>query len=150
MPIYHKREIISTEAHFGVANVTDLAQAFLKETIDKHGFRAGLLTVFTTGSACGLLVLEDERRLVDIDFRELMNRYIPYRDDSGRLVPYAHHDTFQDDNASSHLKAAMIGPTVVIPVYRSKLVLGPFQSILLVEFDTRDRQREVHFQLMGE
>ncbi len=150
MPIYHKREIIATTAHFGVSNVTDLAQEFLSETIEKYGLRAGLLTVFTTGSACGMLIMEDERRLVDIDFRELMNRYIPYRDDSGRLVSYAHHDTFQDDNASSHLKAAMISPTVVVPIYRSKLVLGPFQSIMLVEFDTRDRQREVYFQLMGE
>jgi secondary thiamine-phosphate synthase enzyme len=63
---------------------------------------------------------------------------------------YRHHLRWGDDNGSSHVRAALLGPSVTIPFVDGALTLGPWQQIMLLEFDTRSRQREVVIQVMGE
>lgn len=150
MAQYYEKWIVLTEAHFGVENLTERVKDVVADQWAKGQLKTGILTVMTTGSACGILVIEDEQRLVQVDLRKILNRYAPYRDSSGRLIDYAHHEVYQDDNGSSHLKAALMGPSVTLPFREGKVILGPFQSILLVECDTQDRKREVHLQMIGE
>jgi secondary thiamine-phosphate synthase enzyme len=64
-----------------------------------------------------------------------------------RLAPrsgdYRHHERWGDDNGSSHVRAAMLGPSLTIPVVDGELTLGRWQQIMLLELDTRPREREI-------
>jgi secondary thiamine-phosphate synthase enzyme len=71
-----------------------------------------------------------------------------------RLAPrdagYRHHLRWGDDNGSSHVRAALLGPSLTIPFAQGELLLGTWQQIMLLEFDTRGRTREVVVQVVGE
>jgi thiamine phosphate synthase YjbQ (UPF0047 family) len=67
-----------------------------------------------------------------------------------RDAEYAHHLRWGDDNGSSHVRAAMLGPSLTVPVVGSRLVLGTWQQIVLVEFDTSPRERQIVVQMLGE
>jgi secondary thiamine-phosphate synthase enzyme len=72
----------------------------------------------------------------------------------GTIAPrdgdYRHHLRWGDDNGSSHVRAALVGPSVVVPFADGRLMLGTWQQIALVEFDTQPRRREIVIQIMGE
>ena len=55
-----------------------------------------------------------------------------------------------DDNGSSHIKAALLSPFIVIPFVNGEITIGPWQNLTLVECDTRNRVRDIVFQVMGE
>ena len=61
-----------------------------------------------------------------------------------------HHDTWHDDNGSSHIKALLLSPFITVPIVAGRMTLGPWQNLTLVECDTRDRVRDIVFQVMGE
>ncbi|HEX8219806.1 MAG TPA: YjbQ family protein [Chloroflexia bacterium] len=63
---------------------------------------------------------------------------------------YQHELRWHDDNGHSHVRAALLGPSLSVPIVDGKLVLGTWQQIVLVDFDTRPRRREVVAQIMGE
>jgi secondary thiamine-phosphate synthase enzyme len=67
-----------------------------------------------------------------------------------RRAEYRHHLQWGDDNGSSHVRAALIGPSVTIPFRDGRLLLGTWQQIVVLEFDTRPRQREIVIQMVGE
>jgi len=63
---------------------------------------------------------------------------------------YEHERMWQDGNGHSHLRASLIGPSLTVPFKNGHLILGTWQQIVLVEMDTRNRERNVVFQVMGE
>ena len=63
---------------------------------------------------------------------------------------YRHHEQWGDDNGSSHARAAVVGPSLTLPVIDGELQLGTWQQIVLAEFDTRPRQRRLVIQMIGE
>jgi secondary thiamine-phosphate synthase enzyme len=69
-----------------------------------------------------------------------------------RLAPrhadYRHHERWGDDNGSSHVRAALLGPSLTIPIVDGELTLGTWQQIMLLEFDTRPREREIVIQVL--
>ena len=71
-----------------------------------------------------------------------------------RLAPkdieYAHDNTWHDGNGHSHVRASLIGPSLVIPIIQGHLTLGTWQQIVLVEMDTRPRERKIILQVIGE
>jgi len=71
-----------------------------------------------------------------------------------KIVPegpaYHHHDTWGDDNGSSHVRAALLKPSLAIPFAGGQLLLGTWQQVVVIDFDTRARQRTVVFQIIGE
>ena len=67
-----------------------------------------------------------------------------------RAGAYAHHERWGDDNGSSHVRAAMIGPSLTLPFTNGQVRLGTWQQIVLAEFDTRPRDRQVVVQVVGE
>jgi secondary thiamine-phosphate synthase enzyme len=67
-----------------------------------------------------------------------------------RAADYRHHLRWGDDNGSSHVRAALLGPSLTIPIVGGALALGTWQQIMLIEFDTRPRKREVVVQMVGE
>ena len=85
-----------------------------------------------------------------IIFKLLNNPVAIHGDENGRVIYYHHHDTWHDDNGSSHIKAALLSPFIVIPFVNGEITIGPWQNLTLVECDTRDRTRDIVFQVMGE
>ena len=97
----------------------------------------GVLHLFIVGSTAALTTLEYESGLVKHDVAEVMQRLVP--DDAH----YLHEATWNDDNGHSHVRAALVGPSVTVPFADGRLLTGEYQQIVLMEFDTRPRRRTV-------
>jgi secondary thiamine-phosphate synthase enzyme len=102
----------------------------------------GTATLFVTGSTAGITTLEFEPGLVH-DLTAAFERLYP------REMDYRHHERWGDDNGHSHVRASMLGPSLVVPFVDSTLCLGTWQQIVVVDFDTRPRTREYVVQLAG-
>jgi secondary thiamine-phosphate synthase enzyme len=103
----------------------------------------GLLHLFIIGSTAALTTMEYETGLVHQDMADFLQRVAP--DD----VHYAHEATWNDDNGHSHVRAALVGPGLIVPFADGKLLTGEYQQVVLMEFDTRPRKRTVICTVMG-
>ena len=122
----------------------------VEEAARQKNIRNGTITGFTTGGVAALTTLEFEPGLVGHDLKAALDVFSPYRDEKGRVIHYQHHDTWHDDNGSSHIKALLLSPFITVPIVAGRMTLGPWQNLTLVECDTRDRVRDIVFQVMGE
>jgi secondary thiamine-phosphate synthase enzyme len=122
-----------------VHDVTPLAAAAVADS----GLRAGIVTGVVIGSTAGITTLEFESGVI-AEIGRALEIVAP------RLGEYEHHVRWHDDNGSSHVRTALIGPSVTIPFVDGRLLLGTWQQVGLVELDTRGRKREVVAQVMGE
>ena len=102
----------------------------------------GLVHLFVVGSTVGLTTLEYETGLVKHDLPKALQRLVP--DD----IRYEHEASWNDDNGLSHLRAALIGPSLTIPFADGKLLTGEYQQVVLIEFDTRGRRRTIICSIM--
>lgn len=150
MAVYSKIRTYHTKAHMGMIDVTGDFQSAVDEAVAETGMRDGIITGFTTGGVAGLTTLEFEPGIVKHDLKAALDIISPYVDDEGKVISYRHHDTWHDDNGSSHIKSAILSPFITIPFIDGKITIGPWQNLTLVECDTRDRTREIVFQVMGE
>ena len=107
------------------------------------GVRSGLATVFVVGSTAAVTTIEFEPGAIE-DLNAVFERLAP------RSGDYRHHERWGDDNGSSHVRAAMLGPSLTIPVVDGELTLGTWQQIMLLELDTRPRERELVIHVLGE
>jgi secondary thiamine-phosphate synthase enzyme len=126
----------------GQGDVRDLT-ADVTGAVSAARLASGIVTVFVTGSTAGITTIECEPGVVS-DLDRAFERLAPRHDD------YAHHLRWGDDNGSSHVRAAMLGPSITIPVIDGRLVLGTWQQVVLVEFDVHARDRQVVIQMMGD
>jgi secondary thiamine-phosphate synthase enzyme len=104
---------------------------------------SGIATVFVSGSTAAVTTLEFEPGLVK-DFTRALDRISP------KSIAYEHHKTWNDDNGRSHVKAGLLGPSLTVPFSEGRLALGTWQQVVLVEWDTRPRDRTVVIQVFGE
>ncbi len=126
----------------GQGDAVDLTSA-VQSAIASSGAREGLVTVFVSGSTAGVTAIEFESGVVS-DLDRALEQLAP------RRGQYRHHLRWGDDNGSSHVRAGLVGPSLSIPFRDGQLVLGTWQQIVLVEFDTRGRTRHCVIQVMGE
>ena len=127
-------------AGFGdMHNVTDRASRFVASS----GVQNGILTVFVPGSTAGVTTIEYEDGALD-DLKHALERMAP------ESMHYAHDARWGDGNGFSHVRAAILGPSLTVPIVRSRLGLGTWQQIILVDFDNRPRERSVILQVIGE
>jgi len=113
------------------------------EAIGASDIRSGVATVFVVGSTAGITTIEFEPGAI-ADLNAVFEELAP------RDGEYQHHLRWGDDNGSSHVRAALLGPSLGVPFVDGALTLGTWQQILLLEFDTRPRQREIVVQIVGE
>jgi secondary thiamine-phosphate synthase enzyme len=97
----------------------------------------GVLHLFLVGSTAALTTMEFEAGLVKHDMAEVLQRLIP--DDA----QYLHEATWNDDNGHSHVRAALIGPSLTVPYAQGRLLTGEYQQVVLMEFDTQPRKRTI-------
>ena len=111
-------------------------------SVAEAGIESGVATVFVTGSTAGVTTVEFEPGLVK-DLDAAFNRLVP------RELEYRHHETWGDDNGHSHVRASFLGPSLAVPFEHGQLVLGTWQQIVLIDFDTRPRSRNYMIQIIG-
>ena len=150
MAVFTVTRTYRTKAHMGMSDITEDFQDAVSQACREKGISSGTITGFTTGGVAGLTTLEFEPGMVKHDLKAAMDVFSPYTDKSGRVIYYHHHDTWHDENGSSHIKAALLSPFIVVPFVNGRITVGPWQNLTLVECDTRDRTRDVVFQVMGE
>ena len=126
----------------GQGDVRDIS-ASVRQAVSESSFLAGIATVAVVGSTAGITTIEYEAGAI-ADFNRLLEQLAP------RDGAYQHHERWGDDNGSSHVRAALIGPSLTVPFTHSTLQLGTWQQIVLVECDTRPRRRQVIVQIIGE
>ena len=139
MAIVTDRLRVATEGDSHVLDVTSEVQALLQ----KHSFREGSALVFVPGSTAALTTLEYEPGLIE-DVPAALERVAPQRGS------YKHEDTWHDGNGHSHVRAALLGPSLTVPFREGKLLLGTWPQIVLIDFDNRPRRRDLVVQLQGE
>jgi secondary thiamine-phosphate synthase enzyme len=119
----------------GNSDATNLNPELTKRLRDVRG--EGILNLFIVGSTAALTTIEFEGGLIKHDVPNTFQKLVP--DDSR----YEHEATWNDDNGHSHIRAALVGPSVTIPFSNGKLLTGEYQQVVLIDFDTRPRKRTV-------
>ena len=140
MPIITHHLIVKMQGRSRIENVSDSIRSFLSQT----PLQAGIITIFVKHTTASVLILEDEPGL-RADTKAVWDRLIP-------ADPAWQHNSRNpgEDNAHSHLRGQIQGQSLTVPFADKQLLLGTWQEIVLVDFDTRARSREIVVQIMGE
>ncbi len=125
----------------GAVDIVDISGK-VADIVHSSGLNDGVVCVFVPGSTGALTTIEYEPGLLK-DIPRALEVIAP------RNADYAHHMTWGDDNGSSHVRAAFLGPSLTIPFRKGELILGTWQQAVFVELDTRSRHRSLMCQVIG-
>ena len=127
----------------GNCEVIDLTHNVAK-LITAGGITDGVVAVFVVGSTAAITTTEFEQGLVHYDLKAAFEKIAPSNG------AYKHEQTWHDDNGHSHVCASLVGPSITVPFSDRKMKLGTWQQIVLIDFDTRPRERMIVVQILGE
>jgi len=130
---------LSTKGFGDIQDITSPVAA----TVGKSKIKNGIVTIFCPGSTGALTTIEYESGVLE-DLKKAIERMAPSN------IPYAHDQRWGDGNGFSHVRAALIGPSLTVPVVQGSLSLGTWQQIVFIDFDNRSRRRNLLVQVMGE
>jgi len=130
---------LSTKGFTDILDITDKVTGI----VAKSGIQNGLVNVFCSGSTGGITTIEYESGLIK-DLQKAIEKIVPSN------VPYEHDKRWGDGNGFSHIRAALMKPSLTIPLVKGKLSLGTWQQIVFMDFDNRGRDREIVVQVVGE
>jgi len=139
MAVVTKELEVVTRGENDVVDITEKVRKAVREA----RLGGGVVTVFVPGSTAAVTTMEFEPGLVR-DFPEMLERAAP------RDREYEHQKAWSDGNGHSHVKAALVGPSLTVPFVNGDLTLGTWQQVVLVELDIRPRTRRVVLQIVGE
>ncbi len=126
----------------GNCDIIDIT-AEVERDVAASSMDSGTATLFVVGSTAGLTTVEYEPGLV-ADLKSLFDRIV------SPSIVYQHDERWHDGNGHSHVRASLLGPSLVVPFAGKRLTLGTWQQIVFIDFDIRPRSREIVVQLMGE
>ena len=129
----------TTSAGTDILDLTSDIVAFL----DESGIQDGQLLVFTPGSTAGITTVEYEGGAIS-DLARAFEELAP------EGAEYRHNLRWGDGNGYSHVRAALLGPSLTLPVVAGAPELGTWQQVILCDFDNRPRRRRIVLQAMGE
>jgi secondary thiamine-phosphate synthase enzyme len=122
----------ATKGNTDIIDITD----DVNKAVKKSGIKEGVANIFVVGSTAGLTTIEYEPGL-EKDLKAFFERIIPGK------IKYNHEEKWHDDNGHSHIRASVLKPDLSVPIINNELALGTWQQIVLVDFDTRGREREI-------
>ncbi len=128
-----------SQGHGDIIDIT----AQVEREVAEAGVNSGTVTLFVAGSTAGLSTIEFEPGLVS-DFKAMWDRNIP------KNIAYEHDRRWGDGDGYAHVRASLLGASLVVPFSDGRLTLGTWQQIVLVDFDNRPRSRQIILQIMGE
>ncbi|MBT9163720.1 MAG: hypothetical protein DDT24_00640 [Chloroflexi bacterium] len=130
---------VQTRGHCDVVDITDQVCRAVKES----GLRAGTVTIFVSGSTAGVTTVEYEPGLI-ADLQTAFERLAP------QGLDYQHNNRWGDGNGHSHVRASLLGASMMVPFAEGRPMLGTWQQVVVIDFDNRPRTREIILQIMGE
>jgi len=130
---------INTNGFCDIINITPPVLSILKQSLITNG----LITIFCPGSTGSITTIEYESGVLQ-DLKEALERIAPSD------IPYKHDERWGDGNGFSHVRAALMKPSLTVPLVNGKLTLGTWQQIVFIDFDNRGRHREIVVQIVGD
>lgn len=137
--IVTKQISLQSKGECDIIDITPQVEQQLAEADIKNG----TVTLFVAGSTAGISTIEYEPGLIS-DFQSMWERNVP------KNIAYSHDRAWGDGNGYSHVRASLLGASLVVPLNNKKLTLGTWQQIVVVDFDNRPRSRQIVLQIMGE
>lgn len=134
-----KQISLQTKGDCDIVDITPQVEQQLAEA----AINDGTVTLFVAGSTAGISTIEYESGLIS-DFQSMWERNVP------KNIPYNHDRRWGDGNGYSHVRASLLGASLVAPFNNQRLTLGTWQQIVVVDFDNRPRSRQIILQIMGE
>ena len=126
----------------GNADMVDITQEVARE-VQASGISSGIVTIFAPSATSGLTTIEYESGAL-ADLKRVFDEVVPEDRD------YRHNLRWGDNNGHSHVRAALLGPSLTVPFTGGRLLLGTWQQITFIDFDIRPRRRELILQILGE
>ena len=126
----------------GFSDIIDITHRVVA-VLERSKIEDGLVTVFCPGSTAGLTTIEYESGVLK-DLQKAIEKIAPHG------IPYDHDRRWGDGNGFSHVRAALMRPSLTVPVINGKLTLGTWQQIVFIDFDNRGRTRNIIVHVMGE
>ena len=126
----------------GNADAQDITPQ-IAQVVRQSELSNGTVTIFCPSSTSALTTIEYENGCIS-DLQRLFEEIIPGNRE------YAHNARWHDGNGHSHIRAALLGPSLTIPFVGGNLTLGTWQQVIYVDFDVRSRHRELVLQIIGE
>ena len=130
---------LETRGHADMLDITGQVAAKLRDS----GIASGVVTIFCPGSTSALTTIEYESGALS-DLKRVFDEVVPPDRE------YAHNRRWGDGNGHSHVRAALLGPSLTVPVVDGELALGTWQQITYCDFDNRPRSRRLIVQILGE
>ena len=137
MTVYTEHFTINSR---GFTDIIDITQK-VKSAVYQHNLKNGNVVVALPGSTASITTIEYEPGLIK-DFPDVLDKIVPM-DKS-----YHHDDTWHDGNGYAHVRAALIGSSVTVPLIDGALLLGTWQQIVLIDFDNKPRSRNIYVQII--
>ncbi len=135
---YSETISLSTKGFTDLIDITPKVSSIAEQS----GIKDGLVTVFCPGSTCAVTTIEYESGVLK-DLQKAIEKLVPSN------IPYEHDRRWGDGNGFSHVRAALMKPSLTIPLIRGRLTLGTWQQVVFIDFDNRQRKREIIVQIMG-
>jgi secondary thiamine-phosphate synthase enzyme len=139
MTIHSDTISISTKGFSDILDITDGVET----VIGRSKIENGLVTVFCPGSTGAVTTIEYESGVLS-DLQKAIEKIVPSN------ISYEHDRRWGDGNGFSHVRAALMKPSLTIPMVKGKLALGTWQQIVFIDFDNRSRKRNLVVQIMGD
>jgi secondary thiamine-phosphate synthase enzyme len=139
MSIITKTIAVSSNGENDIIDITHQTDEIIKSS----RLQDGIVAIFVPGSTAAVTTIEFEPGLKK-DFPKMLARIAP------STIEYEHDNTWHDGNGHSHVRASLIGPSLTVPFKNKSLMLGTWQQIVLLEMDTRPRERNIVMQMIGE
>jgi secondary thiamine-phosphate synthase enzyme len=137
--IYSEEVSLNTK---GFTDIIDLTSRVI-DILNRSKIKDGLVTVFCPGSTGSVTTIEYESGVLR-DLQKAIEKIVPSD------IPYEHDKRWGDGNGFSHVRAALMKPSLSIPLIKGKLTLGTWQQIVFIDFDNRGRNRNLIVQIVGE
>lgn len=134
-----ERFFVKTKGHTDFVNLTSK----IGEIVSHSQIKEGIVLIFVKSSTCALTTMEWEEGIKK-DIKSVLEKVIPEGFD------WEHHKKWGDHNGSAHIRSALIGTDLAIPVENGELILGTWQQIVLIDFDEREREREIVVKIIPE
>lgn len=136
--VFQEKFTIDTRGHGDMHDLTE----HLTDIVARSKVRTGLASIFQVGSTAAVGTIEFEPGLRK-DLPAILDRLMPPSRE------YGHEQTWHDGNGHSHLQATLLGQGMTIPIGEGKPILGTWQQVVLLECDTRPRERTIVVTVMG-
>jgi secondary thiamine-phosphate synthase enzyme len=137
-------QFYSSVIHIKTTSDTDIINISpqVEDIVSRHNILNGIVLLFIAGSTAALTTIEYERGVIN-DLRRAIERMAP------QGITYEHDIRWGDGNGYAHVRAALLGPSLAVPLRNGELLLGTWQQVVLCDFDNRPRIREINVQLQG-